>query len=306
MVERLLPLHPSVTRITPPRLASFRAAWSQLEFSSRSLVFARDGAEVLRSWGDPDAPWILGVQETGSTWRVRAWGASAAEARAAARTLFSLDHPIEEFYRQVRADPTLRGTERRFRGLRLPQDPSVYEALLHSIVGQQLSVVAANTIKGRLLAAAESRVAVEGVVLPRVPTPDEMIALGPIGLRAVGLSRAKTTALLSLARRQHDGAFDRGALERAPREEAIERLDAEPGVGRWTAQNALLRGAGRTDMFVAGDLGVRVALDAYGALPRSAPEEEARAWAEQRFPGWGSYATLYLWRRLVADGAAAD
>lgn len=301
-----LPTRPTVTRITPPRLASFRASWSQLEFSSRSMVFARDGAEVLRSWGPPSAPWVLGVTDTGTSWRVRAWGASGPQARQAARALFSLDHPLEEFYRLVRREPALRGTERRFRGLRLPQDASVYEALVHAIVGQQLSVAAANTIKGRLFRSAGSTAPVDGVEVPRVPTPEEMLRVGAEGMRAVGLSRVKAGALLTLAARETEGAFERTGLATGARDAAVERLDAEPGVGRWTAENALLRGAGRTDIFVAGDLGVRVALARYGGIPRHAPERTARAWGDARFPGWGSYATLYLWRRLVADGAAAD
>jgi 3-methyladenine DNA glycosylase/8-oxoguanine DNA glycosylase len=73
------------------------------------------------------------------------------------------------------------------------------------------------------------------------------------------------------------------------------------GVGRWTAENSLLRGTGRTDVFVAGDLGIRVALAENGVLPRDASEDAVRAWAERWYPGWGSYATLYLWRKLVAD-----
>jgi len=81
---------------------------------------------------------------------------------------------------------------------------------------------------------------------------------------------------------------------------AVDRLDEEPGVGRWTAENALLRGLGRRDLFVAGDLGLRAALERFGAVPRAAPEADARAWADHHYPGWGSYATLYLWRRLVA------
>lgn len=306
MAPRTLPSHPSVTRVTPPRLSSFRASWSQLEFSSRSMVFARDGEEVLRSWGPPDAPWVLGVTEAGPVWRVRAWGATAAEARRAVRTLFSLDHPLEEFYAQVRREPVLQGTERRFRGLRLPQDASVYEALVHAVVGQQLSVAAANTIKGRLFGRAHSVTEVDGVEVPRVPTPGELLALGTSGLRSVGLSRVKAASLLGLAAREAEGAFARDGLATCARDTAIERLDAEPGVGRWTAENALLRGAGRTDVFVAGDLGVRVALAQYGAIPRDAPEATVRGWADARFPGWGSYATLYLWRKLVADGAAAD
>ncbi|MCI4360663.1 MAG: hypothetical protein L3J91_03090, partial [Thermoplasmata archaeon] len=71
------------------------------------------------------------------------------------------------------------------------------------------------------------------------------------------------------------------------------------------AENALLRGVGRRDLFVAGDLGLRVALDRYGVVPRAAPEADARAWAERHYPGWGSYATLYLWRRLVTEASAA-
>lgn len=306
MAPPRLPTRPTVTRITPPKLSSFRASWSQLEFSSRSMVFARDGAEVLRSWGPPHAPWVLGVTDTGASWRVRAWGASPPVARAAARTLVSLDHPLEDFYTQVRREPVLRGTERRFRGLRLPQDASVYEALVHAIVGQQVSVVAANTIKGRLFRKAGSTAEVDGLEVPRVPTPSELLYVGVDGMRSVGLSRVKSSSLRRLAEREAEGAFERNGLATCARDLAVERLDAEPGVGRWTAENALLRGAGRTDVFVAGDLGVRVALAQYGGIPREAPEETVRAWGDARFPGWGSYATLYLWRRLVADGAAAE
>ena len=295
-----------VTYLTPPKLSSLPRETEQLEFSSRSMVFPNDGARLLRAWGPAEAPWVLGVEESGARWRVTAWGADGPTARQGVRSLFSLDHPLEEFYAQVRAEPVLRGTERRFRGLRLPRDASVYEALIHSILGQQLSVRAANTIKGRLIEAAGSTISVEGHEVPRMPTPAELSALGVDGLRRIGASGAKARALLSLAARRSAGAIDDAQFTTGSSDEAIERLDAEPGVGRWTAENALLRGVGRRDLFVAGDLGLRAALDRYGVVPRSAPEEHARAWADRHYPGWGSYATLYLWRRLVTESVAAD
>lgn len=297
---------PTVTSIVPPPLASLPAERAQLEYSSRSLVFAEDGARLVRAWGPPDAPWVLSVEPVGRRWRVEAWGADAPSARAAARALFSLDHPIEAFYRQVRAEPTLCGTERRFRGLRIPRDANVYEALLHAILGQQLSVRAANTMKERLLERTGAFLEVDGVEVPRVPTPNELRALGMAGLRATGLSGAKSRSLLSLAAEVEAGALPSEELASLPIETAVESLDRLPGVGRWTAENALLRGVGRTDVFVAGDLGIRVALEEYGVLRRTASEERARAWAERYYPGWGSYATLYLWRKLVADRAAAE
>jgi DNA-3-methyladenine glycosylase II len=295
----------TVTYLTPPRLASLPAELDQLEYSSRSLVFARDGGRLLRAWGPPARPFVLGVEEAGERWRISAWGVGPVAARAAVRALFSLDHRLEEFYRHVAREPVLRGTDRTFRGLRLPRDPTLFEALVHSVIGQQLSVAAATTIKRRLLAAAASFLPADGVEVPRCPAPSELRALGPDRLAAVGLSRAKATALLGLAEGAESGRLESHRFSRGPRDTAVGRLVEEKGVGRWTAENALLRGVGRTDLFVAGDLGVRVGLDRFGAVRRDAPEAAARAWADRHYPGWGSYATLYLWRRMVADARAA-
>jgi 3-methyladenine DNA glycosylase/8-oxoguanine DNA glycosylase len=290
-----------VTYVTPPRPSSFPEERAQLEFSSRSLVFVNDGSRILRAWGPVGAPFPLAVEPAGERWRITAWGVGPPEARRAARELFSLSHPLPEFYALVRRERVLAGTERRFRGLRLPRDANLYEAILHAILGQQLSVAAANTLKGRLLSATDSVLEVDGLELPLVPPPAALERLGERGLRGLGISGAKARSLLSLAARERVGAFEAGRFAGRPAEWAIEALDAEPGIGRWTAENALLRGLGRRDLFVAGDLGLRAALDVYGALPRSAPELAARAWGDRYYPGWGSYATLYLWRKWVAD-----
>lgn len=295
--------HRVVTYLTPPKLSSLPQERGQLEFSSRSMVFQDDGRSIRRVWGAPEDPWAVAVEGAGGRWRVTAWGRDPREARAAVRAMFSLDDPLDRFYRLVRAEPVLNGTERRFRGLRLPRDPSLYEALLHAILGQQLSVAAAHTIERRLTERTGAHLEVEGVDLPRVPSPAEVTELGFEGLRAVGASGTKARSLLALADRWTSGALSADGLADGDPEAAVARLDLEPGVGRWTAENALLRGIGRRDLFVAGDLGLRVALARYGVVPREAPEEEARAWGSRCYPGWGSYATLYLWRRLVTDPA---
>jgi 3-methyladenine DNA glycosylase/8-oxoguanine DNA glycosylase len=197
-----------VTYLTPPKLSSLPRETEPLEFSSRSLVFPNDGDRVLRVWGRAEAPWVLGVEAAGARWKITAWGADAATARRGVRDVFSLDHPLEEFYRCVRREPILRGTDRRFRGLRLPRDASVYEALIQAILGQQLSVAAANTIQGRLIEATASVVEVEGHAVPRMPAPLELEALGFDGLRRIGASGAKARSLLSLAQRRRAGAIE--------------------------------------------------------------------------------------------------
>ena len=297
---------PTVTSIVPPRLASLPIEREQLEYSSRWIVFADDGGRLLRAWGSPGHPWVLAVEPDGDRWRVEAWGADPPTARAAVRALFSLDHPIEAFYRLVRQEPVLGGTERRFRGLRIPRDAHLYEAILHSVLGQQVSVRAATAMKQRLLAATGAFLEADGIEVPRIPTPRELRALGVDGLRRTGVSGAKSRSLVALAATVESDTMPGVELASEPLAVAVERLDRLPGVGRWTAENALLRGVGRADVFIAGDLGIRVALANYGVLRRSASEDRARAWAERHYPGWGSYVTLYLWRKLVADRSAAE
>jgi len=295
---------PTRTYLIPPPLASLPLERHQLEYSSRSLVFAEDGPRILRAWGPPERPWVLGVEQRGGRWSIEAWGADPPEARRAVRALFSLDHALPKFYRLTRREPTLAGTERRFRGLRIPRDASVYESVLYAIIGQQLSVQAALSIQRRLFERTASVLTAGRVEVPSVPPPPALTELGIDGLRAVGLSGAKSRAILELAAEPPDGPVRDSRLGTMPLDRAIERLVEMRGVGRWTAENSLLRGTGRTDVFVAGDLGIRVALDENGILPRTAPEEAARAWAERWYPGWGSYATLYLWRKLVTDRKA--
>jgi len=291
---------PVRTRLTPPRLASLPQERGQLANSSRATVFAHDGTRLLRAWGPPERPFVVGVEPDGERWTVLAWGCGAARARVAVREMFSLDDPLEEFYRRTRTEPVLQGSERRFRGLRPPRDASVFEALVHAIVGQQLSVASANAVKRRLLERLGRVREVEGVEVPLFPPPSAVRAAGADVLRGAGLSRAKAGALRTVAA-WSAGAPSATSLRLAPLTTARAELERLGGVGRWTAENALLRGAGRRDVFVAGDLGVRVALDRFGAVPRTATEDDARAWAERCYPGWGSYATLYLWRRLVAE-----
>jgi DNA-3-methyladenine glycosylase II len=295
----------TTTTLTPPRLASLPAEHDQLEFSSRSLVFVADGSRLLRAWGPAGRPWVVAVEPEGSRWRVEAWGAGPSAARSAVRAMFCLDHPLEEFYRLVRREPTLRGTDERFRGLRIPRDANLYESLIHAILGQQLSVSAANSMKRRLIERTGAAAEADGFTVPCAPAPAQIAQLGIAGLRESGLSGAKSRAILALAGDADRLAALEAPLERLPIRSAIAALTDRPGVGRWTAENALLRGIGRADVFVAGDLGLRVALDEYGGIPRSAPESHVRAWGARYYPGWGSYATLYLWRKLVTGRTSA-
>jgi DNA-3-methyladenine glycosylase II len=168
-----------------------------------------------------------------------------------------------------------------------------YGALVRSIVGQQLSVLAARSIYRRLLEHFGGH----------PPTPEQVLAADPDEMRlAAGLSRAKTTFLRSLAEHVISGELELDRLEELPHDEVMAELVAVKGIGEWSAHMFLMFQLERPDVLAGGDLGIRRAVErAYGleALPTPAAVEALGA-------PWRPYRTIacrILWRSL--DNAPA-
>lgn len=162
----------------------------------------------------------------------------------------------------------------------LERDFSPFVVLSSSIIGQQLSAKAAETIKRR--------------VWDLVPqfTPRELLAVPADSLRGAGLSASKAKYITELARRIEDGRFDFTALSSLDDESAISALTNLPGVGRWTAEMFLIFGLGRPDIMSLGDAGLqRAARLLYGGT--ASLEAISERWRPYR-----SLASWYLWRHL--------
>ncbi|HVP02552.1 MAG TPA: DNA-3-methyladenine glycosylase [Solirubrobacteraceae bacterium] len=163
-----------------------------------------------------------------------------------------------------------------------------YAALLRTIVGQQLSTRVAAVIWGRVLERYGGS----------APTPRQVLDDDPEALRsAVGLSRAKTTYVRSLAEHVLSGELDLDHVATLPDEELIGELVAVKGIGEWSAQMFLMFQLGRPDVLAAGDLGVRRAVQlAYEMekLPQPARVAElGEPWAPYR-----TAACRVLWHSL--------
>jgi DNA-3-methyladenine glycosylase II len=163
-----------------------------------------------------------------------------------------------------------------------------YPALVRSIVGQQLSVLAARSIYRRLLEHFGGH----------PPTPQQVLAADPDEMRlAAGLSRAKTTFLRSLAEHVVSGELELERLDDLPDDEVMAALVAVKGIGEWSAHMFLMFQLERPDVLAVGDLGIRRAVErAYGleALPTAA---ELTAVGER----WRPHRTIacrILWRSL--------
>jgi DNA-3-methyladenine glycosylase II len=236
-------------------------------------------------------------------------GADSPRARAAAERLakgaLGAGSDVTLFYRAARLDPLLAPIVRRFRGLRIAGYPSLWEALVTAVLAQQVNVSFAFGIRAHLATGFGRKRRIGGETYYAFPTPDTIAAAGERGLRGFRMSAGKIGTVARLAKGFASGRISEEEIAALPDETAIERLTEVKGVGRWTAETALLRGLARADAYPAGDLSV-VKYLAEGLFEhgRRATESEMRGYA-QRWSPWRGLALVYCWAELTKrDGKA--
>jgi AraC family transcriptional regulator of adaptative response / DNA-3-methyladenine glycosylase II len=211
------------------------------------------------------------------------------DAAVAARRAFDLDASPEAIASDLGEDPLLGPLVARRPGLRVPGAWDAFELVVRAVLGQQVSVAAARTLAGRLVARfGEPLACPAGAVTHAFP---DALALAGAPVEEIGLPRARAAAVRTVSTAVLDGRLDLG--ERDP-ELLRMKLLALPGVGPWTAEYVAMRALGDPDAMPAADLGVRHALAAGGAVPPAREVElRSRAWRP-----WRAYAVLHLWTAL--------
>lgn len=193
------------------------------------------------------------------------------------RIIETLDCVAEGAEWLARAEPRFAQALREVGPLPLRRQPDGFTALLDAIVGQQVSIAAADAIWRRMEAA--GLVAREAVA----EASDE-------ALRGAGLSRQKARYAKALALSEID--FE--ALRGLPDGNVISSLTTVPGIGMWTAEIYAMFALGRADVFAPGDLALQEAARVLFDLPERPRERALRAMAEAWSP-WRSVAARILW-----------
>ncbi len=176
-----------------------------------------------------------------------------------------------------------------------------YEGLFRMIVDQQVSVAAAAAIWKRVVEGLEGEI-----------TPRAVLACDPERLRTFGLSGQKARYGHEIALAHVEGRIDFDHLEGLPDEEAIARLVAIKGVGRWTAETFLMFCEGRQDIFPGGDIALQEAIRwADGATLRPTQKQawaRAEIWSPHRSVAahllWGWYGAVKRGDVVLEDPAA--
>jgi len=288
------PSHRITLRTQPPfRLDLTVKALQRLP---QNRVDVLDGPRYLRAFETPRGPVVWALTQEGDEVELALYGdveAPSPYVDLAARML-GTELDLGPFYARARRVRGFSSLVRRFRGLRPPRFPCLWETILSAIPFQQLSLASAFATLGRILDVTSEPVRFGDRLLHPFPSADRLAGTSERALAGCGLSASKASALRRAAIAIASSSFDEARLEALPTELLREELLALHGVGPWTADLMLLRGFRRLEVFPSGDAGASRTLRQ--VLPDADPDELLR--------GLGPYRGMLYFHLLLARGSA--
>lgn len=222
-----------------------------------------------------------------------------------AKHMLGLNQTISEFEKFVIAHPELAQLINRQSGLRVPQAATTFEALTWAIIGQQISVSAAVSVRRKFIQHAGLQHS-SGIWC--YPSAVQVAALTETDLRPLGFSQTKARTIVELSQ-----IIDRGELpldnwlsdywqgNRLAAQDIYDALIRVKGVGPWTINYALLRGFGWLDGSLHGDVAVRRNLQWLLTAPEKITETATQEWLA-KFSPWRALVAAHLWAMQKPEG----
>jgi AraC family transcriptional regulator, regulatory protein of adaptative response / DNA-3-methyladenine glycosylase II len=205
------------------------------------------------------------------------------------RGLFDLNARPDVINRHLRRDSLLGPLIKANPGLRVPGAFNGFEMGLRAILGQQVTVKAATTVAGRLVAALGEPIATPFPELNRLTLAPARIAKATVDdLARHGIVGARCRSMIALAEADVSGELSLESGTHRDPDAVIARLAELPGVGPWTAHYIAMRALRWPDAFPKGDVAV---LNNLGGVTANEADAMSQAWRP-----WRSYAVLHIWR----------
>jgi len=218
--------------------------------------------------------------------------------RKTLRSMFESTFDFEHFYAIAKRDVTMKMILEKLRGLRPIRPPTIFESVIIAITEQQISLYAAIAIRSRLVKRYGDRVARDARVFYAFPTPESLARAKPAGLRRVGLSSTKIRSITEFSRKVAADEINLDRLAQMDDDQAVTELTKLRGIGRWTAEYALVRGLGRVNSLPADDLGIQRAVSHAYFRKRKISAEKVRATLTGKFAPYTGIAAFYLMYHL--------
>ncbi len=210
---------------------------------------------------------------------------------------FDLKTDLLPFYRLAAEDDLLKDLIKKFYGYRIVGQPDLFESLIWAVLGQQINLGFAYTLKQRFVEKFGEAVTRYGTSCYLFPTPERVAALTDEDLLPLQFSKQKSTYTLGIARAFAEGKIQEQMFSGLSLPDAREKLMSLKGIGNWTANYALMKTFHYPDAFPLEDAGLHNAIKNQLGLMKK-PSLQFVKMLFEKYKGWEAYATLYLWKSL--------
>lgn len=210
---------------------------------------------------------------------------------------FDLETDLSPFYEMASRDRLLKKVVAKYHGYRIVGIPDLFESLCWAIIGQQINLPFAYTLKQRFVENFGSQIEYNGERYYAFPAPGAIAALSDHDLLPLQFSRQKSMYVRLVAEAFESGTISRDLISQLPFAEARQKLMSIKGVGNWTANYALMKTFRYPNAFPLEDAGLHNAIRNLKKLELKPSAEEVKR-IFRKYAGWEAYATLYLWKTL--------
>lgn len=211
---------------------------------------------------------------------------------------FDLEQDLSEFYQMASQDKILKNLAHNYYGLRIMCIPDLFEALVWAILGQQINLTFAYTLKKRFVEQFGNSLAYEEDTFWIFPSFETIASLNVDDLRELQITTRKAEYIIGIAKAMKDSKLSKELLLEEKNYQQIKKsLLTIRGIGAWTADYVIMKCLHYTSAFPISDVGLHNALKNLLRLERKPTIEEIEEYAAN-WEGWQAYATFYLWRSL--------
>ena len=210
---------------------------------------------------------------------------------------FDLGTDLKPFYSMARTDELLKELVKKYYGYRIIGQPDLFESLIWAVLGQQINLQFAYTLKQRFVEQFGQSIEVGHQKYFLFPACERVGKLSPDQLLSLQFSRQKAAYTIGIALAFAEGKISKEKLQGLPLKEAKEELMKIKGVGNWTANYALMKTFRYPDAFPLEDAGLHNAIKNIKGM-KAKPSLDQVKMIFKKYKGWEAYATLYFWKSL--------
>lgn len=213
------------------------------------------------------------------------------------REWFDLETDLKPFYALARKDELLKDLVKKYKGYRIIGQPDLFESLVWAVLGQQINLQFAYTLKQRFVEQFGERINHDGTDYFLFPQPKIVSQLTDNDLLPLQFSRQKSKYVKLIGEAFASNAVSKESLSKLSFDDAKAELMKIKGIGNWTANYALMKTFRYPNAFPLEDAGIHNAIKNLKNMKKKPSLEQVKR-IFRKYKGWEAYATLYLWKSL--------